>query len=215
MGDFLLGKETSGTPTETKGATGQLGSIFERLLQEGGLSGLTTALERMQTESLMSSLGFDPSTFGLEEIIGEILADPADTTSGLFSAMEPFEARETERQVGGMRNMFGSAGGRFSRNLMGGERKLRGELSEGFARTREQSLLEAGGLRSQSLIGILNAIIGARSTSGNQMSSILQFLAPGAPVYQQGALGEILGTAGSLAGLSILSGPPGGSTPTP
>jgi len=205
MGDFLLGKETSGTPTETKGATGQMGGILEKILSEGGLGGLAAELERMQTEGLMSSLGFDPATLGLEGVIGELLASPSDTTSGLFAAMKPFEERETERQVGGMRNMFGTAGGRFSRNLMTGEGRLRGELSEGYARTREQSLLQAGGQRSQTLMGLLNAIIGARSASTNMMAPFLQFMAPGAPQYQQGALGEILGSVGSLAGLKILT----------
>lgn len=104
-----------------------------------------------------------------------LLAGPEEATRGLFSALEPFEQRETERQVAGLREAFGTAGGRFSRNLLGGESMLRGELANQFNLARQQGLLGA----EQNRIAALNALL-----SGEQIGT--QGLLGAAGLQQEG-----------------------------
>lgn len=200
MSDTLFGQEVSGTPLETRGATGELGRRIQM-----GVRGGFDPFSSIRRSTVREILGFDPEEIGAASAARAALADPTDTTSGLFRALEPFEERTVGRQVGGLRNMFGTLGGRFSRNLASAEGGLRGRLAEGFARTREQSLLQAGALRNQALASLL----GLTTTAGQQgLGNILQFAAPGRPNFQEGIAGDILGAAGNLAAMHFF--PPGG-----
>lgn len=210
MGATLFGGEKSGTPVETRGGTADLAQLFQSFLQSGNPFGMGNEFGRLATESMVNMLGFDPSQLGLGDAAAELLLDPADRVSGLFSSMVPFEAAETDRQISGLRGSFGSMGGRFSRNLADAEVRGRGELAAQFGRNREQALLQAAGQRLQALMGVGGMMQGARSQAFNEQFApfqlMSQFLQPGAPIIQQGALGGLLGTAGTLAGLRFLGG---------
>jgi hypothetical protein len=212
MGSVLMGGQKSGTPLETRGGSEALGAIFQNLLQQGGPGALSALMGRGASESSMNMLGFDPAALGLGDIASSVLADPSDATAGLFRSMQPFEAEETARQVAGMRGQFGTMGGRFSRNAGAGEADLRQGLAGQFGMNRENALLSAGGQRANALMGILGAATQARQQAfGEQMQPLQmmsQFLAPGAPQFQEGILPGLIGMGGTLAMASMM-GPPG------
>lgn len=198
MGDTLFGRERSGTPLETRGATKKLGGAYESLFS-GDANPLMQALmpfQRMGSQAFTNIYGYDPSDIG--GVLESLLADPASQTEGLFSAMQPFEARETERQAAGLRNVYGSQGARFSRNMAGGESLLRGELSNQFARARQEALLGA----NQQRMGALQSLIAMMGQQQQNMFMPLQlanqFLQPGAPIMQEGMLPGLIGLAGNL-----------------
>jgi hypothetical protein len=168
MGDTLFGRERSGTPIETRGATSDMARMFQQMIR-----------------SQMGS-GFQPGRQGIDAA--------ADITAGFGEAMRPFEDRETARQVAGMREMFGTAGGRFGSSILQGETELRGELGNQFARARLEAMLQA-----------LAPVLGAEQ---QQLATMAGFLAPGAPQFQQGIFGDLLG-AGGMA-LGAFAGRPGG-----
>lgn len=111
----------------------------------------------------------------------ELLTNPADRTAGLFASLQPFEQQQTDRQVADLRNVFGTLGGRFGKNVGTAEGNLRGQLSAGFERNRQQALLEANSQRIQTV------------------AALLGFLNPQGPNYQQGFLGDLIGAGGNLA----------------
>lgn len=227
------GKEKSGTPKETRRATSILGDEISRELvgapNTGGIDRLyggslegfeEDVLGRLTTSAQHNLLGFGPGDIPLTEAVAAALADPTDVTEGLFRSLQPFEERETARQVGGQREAFGGLGGRFSRNLLSAESMLRGELASGFARERYNKLLEAGALRNQAVANVQNALLGAGAqavqvgTAGaglrNQRAGqLLQFLQPGAPIYDPGLLPGLL-SAGATLGASYLLNRGGG-----
>ncbi len=210
MGDFLLGSEKSTTPVETRAGTRVLsGNLLDLAgLGTGPVQGRGSPLGRLQTDARMSALGFDPSAIGVGAAATMSLADPADRTAGLFAALEPFEARERERSVAELRGGFGRLGGRFSRNAATAEGELLSGLSEGFARTREQSLLSAQDQQNQALSAILQASISSEALGIEQLQTLLQFFAPGPAQFEHGALTDIIG-AGAVAAAATGGG--GGS----
>jgi hypothetical protein len=207
-----MGGQKSGTPLETRGGSQALGSFFQNLLAQGGPGALSALMGRGASEGAMNMLGFDPAALGLGDIASSILADPNDSTAGLFRSMMPFEAEETARQTAGLRGQFGTMGGRFSRNASQGEADLRGQLAGQFGMNRENALLTAGGQRANALMGILGAATQARQQGFNEQMMPLQlmsqFLAPGAPQFQEGILPGLIGMGGTLAMASMM-GPPG------
>lgn len=181
MSDLFFGGEVSGTPLETRSGTGQ---FAEELLSGGS---------RLQQGAARGALGFGPQGVGIERAVMSLLSDPADRLRGLFASLVPFEERQTEEAVAGVRGSFGRLGGRFSENLLNAEGRTRGELAAQFARTREESLLAAQGQQSQSLAVILNALLGARGQT-------LDFFQPGAPNFQEGFFGDLLSAGGNVLG---------------
>ncbi|KKK67223.1 hypothetical protein LCGC14_2956240, partial [marine sediment metagenome] len=103
MSDVLFGGEVSGTPMETRGGTAGLAEELQT-----GSGGRIAASAR-------GALGFDPSSIGAGGAASRLLIDPRNRLSGLFAALEPFERRQTEEAVSGVRGGFGQLGGRFSR----------------------------------------------------------------------------------------------------
>lgn len=199
-------KEVSGTPLETRGATENLGQILQNFFRNPGQSqGLPFG--RQRSEALGGTFGFDVGDLDIEGALRSALGDPADVTSGLFEALEPFERRETERQVAGLREMFGTLGGRFGRNVGQAEASTRAELAEGFARNRAQqtipAMLQATGQRNQAISSLLQALQGGAAIESQSLGQILQFLSPGGPNIQQGAISNILGGAGAAAGAFV------------
>ena len=199
----LTDQEVSGTPVETRGGAAGLGEILRNFFANPtGQEGLPFGRQRAAGAS--GAFGFDVGDLNIEEALRSALGDPADVTAGLFAALEPFERRETERQVTGLREMFGTLGGRFSRNVGQAETRQRAELAEGFARNRAQqtipAMLQATGQRNQAINSILQALLGGAGIESQSLGQFLQFLQPGAPNIQQGALGQILGAGGALAG---------------
>lgn len=186
MSDLLTGGEISGTPIETRGGTAALG---QDLLSPGG---------RLQRQATTGAIGFDP-TADIESAVQRLLTDPADNLRGLFAALQPFEERAVERTRAGTRGSFGQLGARFSRNLLDAESRAVGELEGNFARSREQSVLEAGGQQSQLIQGLLQAILGSRGQT-------LDFFQPGAPSFREGILGDLIAAAGLIGATQIGGG---------
>lgn len=190
MGDTLLGKEVSGTPLETRGATSQFAGLISRAM--GGDKGALSPFTGLTTDALMSILS-NPQ-------IISALVDPNDIVKGLFRLMPGFEAEETNRQVGGVRNIFGSVGGRFGSGVGSAEAMTRGQLGNQFAKARYDALLEASGQRNQ----LLSSLVGSATQTGSStLDAITRFLAPGVPQYQQGILPGLLSAGASIYGASM------------
>lgn len=201
-----MGGEKSGTPMETRKGTSNLAGSYEQAI--GGdprqLMEFLQPFQRMGSQSFSSMYGYNPQDIG--GILESLLADPADQTSGLFASMEPFEEAETNRQVSGMRNMFGTAGARFSKNLGTSEGNLRGELSNQFAKTRQEGLLGANAQRGNVLAQLMQAITGQQAANMAPLQLANQFLMPGAPQFQEGLLPGLLGAAGSIYAAKSVGG---------
>lgn len=197
MSDFLFGSEESGTPVETRRGTTELAQLLRTGNQEGFAS-MMAPFHRVGAQGFQSMFGFDPASAGVGDVVQDLLASPEDRTAGLFSSMEPFERRETARQVEDMRSMFGTVGGRFGTGAMTGETELRGELAQRFARSREEALLAAEELRSNVLSSVMQMANQSRSIDAQNIGNLLSFFAPGAPVQKQGALGGLISTAGNI-----------------
>ena len=73
-------------------------------------------------------------------------------------------------------------------------------LSGEFARSREQSLLEASGQQTQAMAVLFNALLSGGQLSQQGVNALLRFFEPGAPNFQQGIAGDILGAGGTIAG---------------
>ena len=202
MGDVLTGKEVSGTPLETRGATSAMGNQILDFLNGTG----PNPFARGQSDAITSMLGFDPSAVGVEGAVTAGLRDPADVTRGLFASLEPFEKRTTDDAVAANRDIFGSLGARFSPNLLGSEHQLRGELASQFMKTREEALLGANAQRNQFAGNLLNTQVGANNSQQQQLMALLQFMNPGSPGFQPGILGDLIGGAGNIAATRIGAG---------
>lgn len=159
MSGVLTGREISGTPLETRGGTR---AIAGRTLSGG--------------ESR-------------DALLDMVLTDPRDALRGLFAAMVPFEERQVEQGVAGLRSGLGRLGGRFGRSAMDAETQLRGEFANQFARSREEALIQANAQ-------ILQALLGLRGQE-------LDFFRPGAPNFQEGILGDLLGAGGNIAAMRV------------
>ncbi len=183
MSGILFGQEISGTPIETRGGTEQ---IAGDLLSGGG---------RLQQGTATGTLGFDP-TSDIGAAVMRLLADPADRLQGLFAALEPFEERQREEAVAGTRGAFGRLGGRFSRNLLEGEARTRGEVAGQQTRVRQESILEAGGQQQELIATLLSALLQGRGQT-------LGFFQPGQPQFQQGLLGDLIAAGGIAAASQI------------
>lgn len=201
MGDTLFGGEKSGTPREVQGGTQDLAKMFQQMIASGqvGQPG------RMTSESWMNMLGFDPREIGLNDAVVSALRDPADQTRGLFSAMAPFEAQETGRQVAGLRDSFGTMGGRFSRNLLQGEGELRTDLAQSFGLNRQQGLLDAARVRNDALAAIMGATATGAGMQNDTLRTMAQFLQPGGPVFTEGLMPGLIGAGGNLLGMWLMN----------
>lgn len=204
MSDTLMGKEISGTPIESRRTARGADDLFSQFLT-GMLRGGGLTPGRLGAESFSNLLDFNLGDLNLGGAASDLLADPRSQTSGLFAALQPFEAEETSRQVSGLRNAFGTVGGRFSRNLAEGEGALRSRLAGEFARNREQAILQA----NQQRLGAFNTIIQA-ALQGDQnalqlLSIITSFGSPGQPGFQQGLLPSLISAGGNIAAAKFLA----------
>lgn len=210
MGSTLFGGEKSGTPIETRAGTSDLASFYQNLLKHGGPDALASMFGRGATQGMVNMLGFDPSTMGLGDTAAQVLMDPTDATAGLFRSMQPFEQRETDRQVAGLRDMFGAMGGRFSRNVAGAEGTMRSQMSQGYDVNRYNALLSAGGQRANALMGLLGAMNQARGQAFNEqmlpMQLMQSFFQPGAPQQTEGILPGLLQLGGTAAMMALMPG---------
>jgi hypothetical protein len=221
MGALGRPQEMSGTPQETRGAASNAGNMFGQMFRGGNfdsiMANLGGSMSRNATAAQMAMLGFDPSILNLGGVAQDLLVDPADATSGLFAAMQPFEARTMAENVAGIRGSLGSLGGRFSRNLVEGEGQLRGEIANQFAKTREESLLAANAQRSNNY-GMINQLLQSAANSGNAntlqaLQTILGYIQPGAPAYGPSPLSQLI-NLGTLGATLYRGGTPGTGTAT-
>ena len=206
MSELLLGGQKSGTPLETQGGARDFAGFLQNLIRGGGgdaLKGITDPFTRLINDALMASLGGSSQN----AVISDLLADPADRTRGLFASMVPFEAEETERQVSGVRNIFGTAGGRFSRNVATAEASTRGRLGAEFQRGRQGALLEANAQRGGVLANLMQHGLQRAQLALTPLQLMAQFFQPGAPVQTQGILPGLLSAGINLFGISKLGAP--------
>ena len=203
MSETLFGGEMSGTPKETRGATRAAAKGVESYLTSGGTSG---PLAKMDQQSMMALLGFDPSTIGFESALKSSLMDPTDVTAGLFRSMAPFEQQYLDRATTTQAGQFGGLGGRFSRNAMDANTLLRGQVGAEFARAREEALINAAAQRNQVLAALMQARTGAGSVLNQRLAAMYGFLNPGAPNFREGIFGDLLGAAGALGAAGIMAG---------
>lgn len=156
----------------------------------------------------MNMLGFDPAQAGLSQAATAALRDPADQVSGLFAALAPIEARQTAQQVSGLRDMFGSLGGRFGTPIAQGEADLRSQIATNFNAQRQQGLLQAGQMRNNALAQLMQASLGARGQASNEtlgaMSLLSQFFRPGEAYQDPGILPGLLSAGASLGAAALL-----------
>lgn len=208
MSGMFKHQELSGTPKSLRPGSEQLTNILSGLMSgdSSGLERMMDPFTRLGSQSFMSLYGIDPSMLGLGKISQELLAHPEDMTSGLFRSMLPFEERETARQTAGLREMYGTMGGRFSRNLMQGETELRGELGAQFARERQRALLEAGGQRAQTLLGLMSQMQASQSMGLQGMQGMMNYFRPGSPVYVEPWGPQVLGMAARAAAAKYMGG---------
>lgn len=202
MGDTLKGKEISGTPQETRGATTDMAKLLQQYLKGGSGSGLP--FQRMQTDAIMNLIGFNPGSVGLGDALTSSLADPAKATSGLFASLKPFEEEATARAVAANKEAFGNLGGRFSSNLLSGQAKTLRDLNMGFEKTRADALLTANGQRNDAIQNLLSGLIGAGNVGAQGAGQLMNFLSPGTPAYQPGILGDLIGAGGNAAALAFM-----------
>lgn len=201
MSDLLTGGERSGTPLETRQGTGEFANFLTGLLRGTGGQGLrniTEPFSRLISDSLMSIFG----NVNRQGVINDLLADPADQTAGLFASMQPFEAEETERQAAGVRNIFGTAGGRFSRNVGEAEASTRGRVASEFQRNRQGAILQANQQRGNVLTNLMQHGLQAAQLSLAPLQFMTQFLQPGAPIQTEGILPGLLSAGMNLYGIS-------------
>jgi hypothetical protein len=178
-------KERSGTAVETRKAAQSGGRATEQFMNFlGGAGGVDPRAQL---------LGFDPGQMDFGNIIKQILAAPGDATSGLFSAMAPFEEQETERNAAAMREMFGASGHRMSSSLARSEGGMRSEAAGRFGMNRQNALLNANAQRQQALMSLL----GLTSQSANPFFG---FATPGAPVFEPSTGQQVAAAGINLAG---------------
>lgn len=168
---------------------------------------------RLTTASGQNALGFGGGDIGAMAAALRALSAPQADTGAVFAALKPFEDRAMSEAVTGVRSQFGSAGGRFSRNLSEAEAVTRGELTNQFARNRAEisrtSFEDAESRRIQALGAILPMLINQQSLAqgGGQdlLRTLLQFVQPGAAVQDPGLLPGLLGAGATLGGAAILN----------
>lgn len=203
MGDTLMGKEVSGTPLETRRGTTQFADFLQGILTGNAgnrVTDVTAPFQRLTTDALMTMF-LDPQ---LGPMLDELLRTPAESTAGLFSAMEPFERRTMDEAVAGTRNLFGSMGGRFSRNVADAESQVRGEVAGNFARTREEALLAANQQRLGGVLGILDAAQRNAQMSLAPLDLMSRFFQPGAPQFQPGILPGLISAGTTLGSIALM-----------
>lgn len=201
MSDILFGGEVSGTPLETRDGTSNIAAQLIQMLGDP-----SQGAGRLVTGSQMNTLGFDPSSLGLGDVVKRSLQDPASRTSGLFASLEPFERRSRDQAVSDLRGGFGRLGGRFSSNRDTAEAELIQSLNQGFMRTREEALISAQGEQNQALAQLFQAMIGSAGIGVDQLQALLQFFQPGAPNFREGILGDVIGAAGNLGAAKVTGG---------
>ena len=189
MSDTLFGKEGSGTPLETRGLAGQTGREFSSLLG-GGAGGASQRISDM--------FGIDFNELGLQDFATSIFSGEAPGLAGFDAANRPFQQRALSDQAGQTASAFGTSGGRFSRNLLGAQAAGSAQLQQGFDQNRFDFSQARRGQDIQALLGSLSAIPGLQQASLAPLVAAGNFAQPGAPIFQEGIFGELLGAGATL-----------------
>ena len=195
MSDQLFGKEVSGTPLETRGLAGETASAFSNLIGS----------PEQGAQRIGQTFGIDPSQLGLQGFAQGILSGQSPGLAGFEQANQPFQQRAINQSRSQNAQQFGTAGGRFSRNLFGANAASDAQLNQGFDQNRFQFANQARQTDIQGLASILGSLPGLQNASLAPLAAAGGFAQPGAPIWQQGFAGELLGSAGNLAGASILN----------
>ena len=204
MSDFLFGSMQSGSPTETRGATADIGQMFQDMLagREGPYAG--TQWGNMMQQAMQNLTGMSPEGIGLEAAAGRFFGDPTQRIqqgAGDMWASTQDKWRSGKADILEGMSGFGGATGTSST----------GNLANAYGTMLNQHNLDVGNLINQvygqqgaALAPIMQAF--TQAGLGNQ-GQMLNFLAPGAPVHQPGAIGEIVKLGTAVAG--AMTGNPG------
>jgi len=217
-----MGSSTkSGTPTETRDATGHAGNTFGSLFAPGGeqqgiediFSRLGSMTGKLGTEAQHNYLGFGAGDLDL------MSAAQASLNPKRFDATSLFDLLSTQRERGlttaqrGAASTAGTAGMRFSGAADRAVRDVTSEVTRGYD-IADQQLLATENARVQELqleaFSQIATLLGNMGLAGtDQIMSILgpimQFIAPGEPIYDPGMGRDIAaglaGGAGTAAGI--------------
>lgn len=191
MSDQLFGKEVSGTSLETRGLAGETSGEFSNLISspEQGASRIS------------EMFGIDLSQLGLQEGFQDLFsgAGASKSFAAFDEANRPFQQRALSESRSRGATQFGTAGGRFSRNLFGAGAASDARLEQGFDQNRLQFAQAQRGQDLQALLGTVGAIPGLQQASLSPLIAAGQFAAPGAPIFQEGFLGDLIGGGATLA----------------
>lgn len=201
MGDFLMGKEVSGTPLETRGLSRDVAGQYGQLLDPSNAA-----------QRIASTFGINPSLLGLQDFASGILSGKTDL-SGWDAANRPFQERAINQSNRNLQNTFGTAGGRFSGNLQNVQAMQQGELESQFNRDRFNFAQQQRGMDIQTLATLFQGLPALMQGSLMPLQQAGAFASPGAPIMQEGALGSIIGAAGDVIGAKM--GIPPGVAPNP
>jgi len=198
--------------TTERGSFGLNRTVSTPISFEDLIGRIAEATGRLQQGATEGILGFDPSSLGIGSAAQTALNAPRFDLSAGFAALQPFEDRERDLTISGVRNQFGSAGGRFSRELSNAEGFTRGALADQFARRRQEIARTSFESAEERRIAALGEIIpginqSAQIGAGSQqelLRTILAFLQPGASQEDPGFLPGLLQAGATLGGAAIL-----------
>lgn len=209
--------EKSGTPIETRGAAAAAGKSVEQVFSGQDLMSVLQMIGgnvgSLTTSSAQNILGFDPSDIGIEGSAETALGAPRFDVSDLLASLEPFEQREREMLSANVRGSFGTAGGRFSENILSAEGRAQADLSDRFSRRRETlamgSFEDSERRRIEALGAILPSLtqagVGGAGVTADILRSLLGFTSPGTPVQDPGIVPGLLEAGSTLGAAAILA----------
>lgn len=230
----------SGSPVETRGATRQAGGTFTDLFSgaprtismfgqeipfgnepasiESVLGRLSTGAGRITAGAQQDLLGFGPKDIDLLSAANAVLNPQRFDTTKLFDLLQTQRERTLNTAQRGAAATAGTAGLRFGGNAQRAVRDVGTELGREFS-LQDQQLLAGENARVQAqqlqgLIGILDALnkagVSGQAGVGALLAPILQFIAPGGPIYDPGIgrelLSGVVGGASTLGSLALMPG---------
>ena len=195
--EFFTGKEFSTTPLETQGLATDLAAMFSKSISTPGGG-------RLGAQGIADTFGVDIGSLGLGDLASTIAGGGTSRSLQAFdNANRPFQQRAINQGASQAASSFGTAGGRFSNNLLGAQGRQRAEQESQFNRDRFNFFDQARQSDIAALSGVLGGIQGMQAFNLAPVGIAANFGQPGPVGFQEGALGEILGAVGTLGGAAI------------
>lgn len=193
MGDTLFGKEVSGTALETRGLARETSDAFSNLIADpsGG------------AQRIADTFGLDVGELGLTEFTKGIFSGASPSLAGFEAANEPFQQRAISRANQGLASQFGQMGGRNSPNLARAMGEQTGELENQFNRARFDFQNQSRTTDITALASLLQMLPALQQGSIAPLVAAGQFANPGAPIYQEGIMGDLIQGGAAVLGASM------------